>query len=632
MTGKRRFAVLGAALGPVLGLAAVAGCDGGAASGGAAVSSAPAASAAASGTASAAQRPKKLEGAATLPVEAAAAARAALARVTSGLDVRAPGGSKGPGEGPPPGPMGAEYAAFRRAVAKGEPFFRALGFQAEALFGGGPADEIGGALGRLDAAMAEGDRKAIEGHAAEVARALQLLEDSLSRSPVRPSQLPDLLPRAAYWLGAAIAGSKPGLSREPRAAVADALGLLDAIQMAWPLAGALISPAPDTGERLARLEERLMAVRRALEAAQATGELPDRARLCASTGQIGADLRAALSPLGKVWVPYSPRVGRGGAAAEEPITVLTVPALSRGAARDAAEEERLAALGEGLFADRTLSKGGARACTTCHVPDKAYSDGKARPESLLPGTPIARNTPTLLYASLQAAQFWDGRALTSEKQALLVMHSKAEMDVPPSAFPREGVASVQVAAAALAAFQARRLVPAGAPLDRFARGDEQALSDEDRAGFDVFAGKGRCARCHVPPLFGGAHPPDFSQTVYSVIGVPETAAGKALDPDRGRAAVTKREIDAGAFKTPTVRNVDRTAPYFHNGAFPTLEAVIDFYDKGGGEGLGLPVPNQDPDVVPLRLTDAEKRALLRFLRVGLADAKRPATAPARAPR
>ena len=111
----------------------------------------------------------------------------------------------------------------------------------------------------------------------------------------------------------------------------------------------------------------------------------------------------------------------------------------------------------------------------------------------------------------------------------------------------------------------------------------------------------------------------LSIALFAVLGVPATPAGKALDPDPGRGAVTGRPRDASAFKTPTLRNVDRTAPYFHNGAFPTLESVGDFYDKGGGRGLGLAVPAQDPEVRKLDLTAAEKKALLRFLRVALAD-------------
>lgn len=558
--------------------------------------------------ASASPPAKELEGVARIPVSAAEEARKALVQVAAGRD-----------------PAGPAYLAFRRAVARGEPFFRGRGFQAEALFGGGVADEVGGALGRLDAALAAGDAKATATHAAEADGALRLLGDSMSRSPVKAAQLPDILARATYWLGAAVAGSKPGLSRSPAAAVADALGMLDAIEQGVRETVALISPAQDTAEKVTPLLGHIEAVRKPLLAAAATGELRDRAAIVVRTGLLGASLRPVLWPSSTLWRPYSSRVRTDASALDEPITVLTVPALSRAAGRgapprDEVEEERLAALGERLFSDRALSAGGARSCATCHVPEKAYSDGKVRPESLLPEAPILRNTPTLLYASLHAAQFWDGRALTSERQAVLVMHSKAEMGVPDTAFPRPGVASEKEAAAALSAFQARRLTPASSPLDRFARGDEGALSAEDRAGFDVFAGKGRCARCHVPPLFGGSQPPDFATAVYSVLGVPETEAGKKVDPDRGRAAVTRREIDHGAFKTPTVRNIGRTAPYFHNGAFATLEAVIDFYDKGGGKGLGLAVDNQDPDVVPLKLTEGEKRDLLRFLRVGLADA------------
>lgn len=544
-----------------------------------------------------------LDAVARIPVDACAEARTALVAAAAARD-----------------PGGAAYVRFRRAVARAEPFFRVHGPAGEVLAGGGPADEDGGSLGRLDLALAQGDRAAIEQQVAEVSGALMLLSEALSRSPVRPRDLPDLLPRAAFWAGAALAGSKPGLSRSLPAAAADALGLLEAIHAALR---ATPGPASEALAAAAREAERLIEqLRAALEPALATGEVHDRATLVRLTGWVGERLRAALRPLGAPWIPYPPREPVAGDSDAEVITVLTVPSLRRWAL-PAGEGERLAALGERLFFDRTLSAGGARSCATCHVPEKAYSDGKPRPASLIPGTPIERNTPGLLYAPLHAAQLWDGRALTSERQALGVMHSKAEMGVDDSTFPRPGVASVKEAAAALAAFQIARLIPASAPIDRFARGEEQALSAEDRAGFDVFAGKGRCARCHVPPLFGGSHPPDFATAVYSVLGVPEDPSGKALDGDRGRAGVTRREVDVGAFKTPALRNVAKTAPYFHHGAFPSLEGVIDFYDKGGGKGLGLEVPGQDPDVLPLRLTEGEKRALLRFLRSALSDGPSP---------
>ena len=88
----------------------------------------------------------------------------------------------------------------------------------------------------------------------------------------------------------------------------------------------------------------------------------------------------------------------------------------------------------------------------------------------------------------------------------------------------------------------------------------------------------------------------------------------------GSSTVTGARHDQGAFKVPHLRELGRTAPYFHNGVFATLEAVIDFYDRGGGAGLGLDVPNQDPDVRPLRLSPADRRDLLVFLREALRDA------------
>jgi len=162
------------------------------------------------------------------------------------------------------------------------------------------------------------------------------------------------------------------------------------------------------------------------------------------------------------------------------------------------------------------------------------------------------------------------------------------------------------------------LAPGQSPLDRFARGEGE-LTGELQRGFDLFVGKARCARCHVPPFFGGARPPDFSVAVYAVLGLPETPEAKSLDDDPGRGEVTERPRDRHAFETPSIRNLHRTAPYFHHGGYPTLADVVDFYDRGGGTGLGLEVPNQDPDVVKLDLSPAEKQALLAFLERGLAD-------------
>jgi cytochrome c peroxidase len=168
-------------------------------------------------------------------------------------------------------------------------------------------------------------------------------------------------------------------------------------------------------------------------------------------------------------------------------------------------------------------------------------------------------------------------------------------------------------AAALGAFEARDLVPATSPLDG------HVLTEEQSRGFDVFAGKGRCTRCHVPPTFAGSRPPDFAVPVYGVLGLPAHDDRNKLDGDLGRGALTRVPAQERAFKTPTLRNLALTAPYMHNGVFATLDEVVDFYDRGGGTGAGLAVPNQDPDVRKLELTAAERQALLVFLRDGLRD-------------
>ncbi len=181
----------------------------------------------------------------------------------------------------------------------------------------------------------------------------------------------------------------------------------------------------------------------------------------------------------------------------------------------------------------------------------------------------------MLYTSLHAAQLWDGGTVSPASQALQVIHRRAEMGLDAaelasklSAIPayREalhddtGAVSPARVAEALVAFEIEALVPADAPIDRFARGDEGALGPDERRGLDIFVSKGCCARCHVPPFFGGSRPLDFAVPVFAVIGTPDSPTAHVLDADRGRALITHRPADERAFKTPTVRNVARTAP------------------------------------------------------------------------
>jgi len=173
--------------------------------------------------------------------------------------------------------------------------------------------------------------------------------------------------------------------------------------------------------------------------------------------------------------------------------------------------------------------------------------------------------------------------------------------------------SVRIAIAAYV----RSLVALDSRFDRALRGDTSALDRAERHGFTVFMGKGRCATCHFVPLMNGTMPPDFTSSEPEIIGVPERDSrhrGSRLDSDAGRARVDDESAHRAAFKVPTLRNVAETAPYMHNGAFATLEQVVDFYDRGGGAGLGLRVPGQTLSPRRLHLSPTEKADLVAFLR------------------
>ncbi|WP_229312068.1 cytochrome-c peroxidase [Larkinella punicea] len=299
-------------------------------------------------------------------------------------------------------------------------------------------------------------------------------------------------------------------------------------------------------------------------------------------------------------------------------------------------------LGKKLFSDPVLSAGddppgGKRSCASCHQPDKAFTDGLPKNASLSGRGFVRRNTPTLLNAALQNAQFYDLRAQTLENQSSEVIQNVDEMHGSleyaartlqqnnvyrawfEKAFPtlRDSIEPIHIQNA-LAAYE-RSLVRLNSRFDRAMREQNNGtgkplLSTEERLGFNLFMGKAKCGTCHFLPLFNGTVPPVFTQTESEVIGVPVQPNRRQIDPDPGRYALFRLDPLKYAFKTPTVRNIVQTSPYMHNGAYQTLENVLEFYNQGGGRGLGIRLENQTLPTDKLDLTDREQSALLAFLK------------------
>jgi cytochrome c peroxidase len=291
-----------------------------------------------------------------------------------------------------------------------------------------------------------------------------------------------------------------------------------------------------------------------------------------------------------------------------------------------------AALGAALFRDVRLSDAGDRSCASCHHPEQAFTDGLRRSAVRAGTRGVLRNAPTVINSGVQVGAFADLRTMYLEDQVTDVLGNPAEMHGAPEraaerlgrdtavvrrfreAYPEaNGVTGVGVRRA-LAAYL-RSLTRLNSRVDRALRGAPGALDDEERLGFTLFAGKGKCATCHFLPLTNGTVPPMFAESEVEVIGVPEQAVtrGATLDPDLGRFLVTRAEPHRHAFRTPSVRNAAVTAPYMHNGAYRTLAEVVDFYNRGGGAGIGARVPNQTLPFSSLDLDAREQRALVRFM-------------------
>ena len=269
------------------------------------------------------------------------------------------------------------------------------------------------------------------------------------------------------------------------------------------------------------------------------------------------------------------------------------------------------ALGRRLFFDPLLSRDYTLSCGSCHDPRRAFTDGL--PVAVgIQGRHGTRNAPTLVNRAYGKAQFWDGRAASLEEQALqpienpdefdmtieeVLVRLKAQGDYPSlflSAFG--GEVNAEDLGRALATY-VRTIFSGEAPIDRYMSGEREALSEKQLQGLRLFRGKANCTACHLGPT--------FTDEQFHNTGV-AWREGKLTDP--GRFKVTRKQEDRGKFKTPTLRDVFRTAPYMHDGSFATLTEVVEFYNEGGRAN-----PTLDTELRTLHLEPEEKASLLAFL-------------------
>ncbi len=300
------------------------------------------------------------------------------------------------------------------------------------------------------------------------------------------------------------------------------------------------------------------------------------------------------------------------------------------------DSEALRDLGKSLFYDPVLSSDGAISCASCHQPEKAFTDGVPKSLSSVQGKTVLRNAPTLLNAVYADRYFYDLRAFTLEQQAEHVIFNTDEFNTAYSSILDKLAASPEYSkkfkvlfgkngitresfSKALASY-VLSLKSFNSPFDKYIRGEVKDIPQDVKNGFNLFMGKANCATCHFVPTFSGLVPPMYNENESEILGVLQNPKAKSAQKDTDEGRLNNQVFSEYAwiyeksFKTTTVRNAGLTAPYFHNGAYETLEEVIDFYNNGGGEGLGLPVTNQTLPPDPLDLTEKEKQDLIAFIK------------------
>jgi cytochrome c peroxidase len=272
------------------------------------------------------------------------------------------------------------------------------------------------------------------------------------------------------------------------------------------------------------------------------------------------------------------------------------------------------ALGKELFFEPGLSSNGTVSCASCHVPSLAFADRLPLSKGVK-GYVGLRNAPTIFNVAYSPRLMWDGRALGLEDQSLYPLMHPREMSSTPqravefigskpsyaglfaNAFGDPAVTWLRVAQS-LASYQ-RTLLSGGSPFDRYMAGEQTAITEAAVRGFALFRGAAGCIDCHTY----SREQPFFTDFQFNNNGLTWGPY-----PDLGRYEISKERVDKGAFRTPSLRDVARTAPYMHDGRMASLEEVIEFYNRGGDGN-----PFADRRIRPLHLSEQDKSDLVAFL-------------------
>jgi cytochrome c peroxidase len=270
------------------------------------------------------------------------------------------------------------------------------------------------------------------------------------------------------------------------------------------------------------------------------------------------------------------------------------------------------ALGHQLFFDTRLSADNSRSCYSCHLNENGLTDGRPMAVGAMERQ-LTRSSPTLWNVPYHEQFYWDGRSGSLEAQAMAAWTGgNMGADAATVVATLNGIegyrsqfqavfgadATPETVVQAIAAYERDALVSASSAYDRWRTGDEAAVSDAAKRGAELFTGSAGCATCHAGVL--------FTDLKYHNVGIGMEAA----EPDPGRVKVTGVESDTGAFKTPTLRDISRSAPYFHNGSVATLEEAVDFMLGGGYDNPQLDREN----LKKVELSAEQRSDLLAFLR------------------